>query len=41
MTSIPLVVLFPNDGTPIKGMMGVQPKDFIEGMINESLLHQK
>ena len=41
ISSIPLVVLFPNDGTPIKGMMGVQPKDFIEGMINESLLHQK
>lgn len=41
ISSIPLVVLFPNDGTPIKGMMGVQPKDFIESMINESLLHQK
>ena len=41
ISSIPLVVLFPNDGTPIKGMMGVQPKDFIGGMINESLLHQK
>lgn len=41
ISSIPLVVLFPNDGTPIKGMMGVQPKDFIESMIKEALLHQK
>lgn len=41
ISSIPLVVLFPNDGTPIKGMMGVQPKDFIESVINEALLHEK
>jgi len=41
ISSIPLVALFPNDGTPIKGMMGVQPKDFIESVINEALLHEK
>lgn len=40
ISSIPLVVLFPNDGTPIRGMMGVQPKEFIENAINEALLHQ-
>lgn len=40
ISSIPLVVLFPNDGTPIRGMMGVQPKEFIESAINEALLHQ-
>ncbi len=40
ISSIPLVVLFPNDGRPIKGMMGVQPKDFIESMIDEALLHK-
>lgn len=40
ISSIPLVVLFPNDGTPIKGMMGVQPKEFIESAINEALLNK-
>ncbi|MCM1092458.1 MAG: thioredoxin [Bacteroides sp.] len=40
ISSIPLVVLFPNDGTPIRGMMGVQPKDFIESTIDEVLLHK-
>ncbi len=41
ISSIPLLVLFPNDGTPIRGMTGVQPKDFIENTIDEVLLHKE
>lgn len=41
ISSIPLLVFFPNDGTPIRGMTGVQPKDFIENTIDEVLLHKE
>ena len=33
INSIPLVVLFPNDGRPMRGMMGVQPAEFIDQSI--------
>ncbi len=38
INSIPLVVLFPNDGRPMRGMMGVQPAEFIDQSIKEYLL---
>lgn len=38
INSIPLVVLFPNDGRPMRGMMGVQPAEFIDRSIKEYLL---
>ena len=38
INSIPLVVLFPNDGRPMRGMMGVQPAEFIDQCIKEYLL---
>ncbi len=38
INSIPLVVLFPNDGSPMRGMMGVQPAEFIDQSIKEYLL---
>ena len=38
INSNPLVVLFPNDGRPMRGMMGVQPAEFIDQSIKEYLL---
>ena len=38
--SIPLVVLFPSDERPMRGMTGVQTKEFIDKAIKEYLLPQ-